>query len=44
MKNKFNLATMKVVFVVRVSLYLGFKAFGMTLFSLGLEEATSHTI
>lgn len=38
MKNKFNLATMKVVFVVWVSLYLGFKAFGMTLFSLGWRK------
>lgn len=35
MKNGFNLATMKVVFVVRVSLML---VFGMTLFSLGWRK------
>lgn len=34
MKNDFNLATMKVVFVVWFSLYLGFKVLGMALFSL----------
>lgn len=40
MKNEFNLATMKVVFVVWVSLML---VCGMTVF-FGVEKATFHTI
>lgn len=38
MKNEFNLATTKVVFVVWFSLYLGFKVLGMLLFSLGWRK------
>lgn len=41
MKSEFNLATMKVVFVVWISLML---VFGMTLFSLGWRKQLSYNL